>query len=606
MLASDNNNKMKRILKNTNKPSGSGRKCLTAAFITLGIAMHLSAQSPYIHRVYDYMPAPGQFVNDMPYYEPGDTQEDMNRKAEEEIAGVHHDEGMVSLGGYGGYIIFGFDHEVANVPGKYDFRIIGNAFYAEANPNGEASPEGGSCEPGIVMVSRDVNGNGLPDDPWYELAGSEYHRPQTVHNYRITYYRPDENKVRDPDPNYPYINDRTYIRWTTNGHGDGYLFRNVYHTQSYYPLWVRDDALTFEGSRLADNSVDESGRGNYYVLYAYHWGYADNQPNTDNRSGFSIEWAVDASGNRVSLPGIHFVKVYTAINQYCGWIGETSTEISGAEDLHLTGRDAAVPVFTENITLDISEIEMQPGDTRMLNATVTPANATNKAVTWLSDNEAVATVSAGTVTAHATGTAVIQAITNDGYYIATCNVTVKTKPPGPVTVAVTGVTLNSNALGLHPGDRATLTATVNPPNATNRSVSWSSSKGGVAEVTVNGLVIAFAPGTAVITAKTADGGFTASCNLTVTDPVGTLSPGDVRPYAFYAAGVLHLRHLEGYTCTVISLAGQSLLTFSPASSDERQPCRLPPGVYILLSEANCKGREGAKAPRFKIFKFIIV
>jgi uncharacterized protein YjdB len=382
------------------------------------------AQSPYIDRVYDYMPAPGQFVNELPFYRPGDTQEDMNRKAEEAIAGAHHNAGMVTLGGYGGYIVFGFDHPVENIPGKYDFRVLGNAFYADANPNGEASREGGSCEPGIVMVSRDENGNGLPDDLWYELAGSEYYRSQTIRNYRITYYKPDENKTPDPDPDYSPVNDRTYIRWTTNGHGDGYLYRNVYHSQPYYPRWIESNMLSFEGTKLADNAEDESGRGRYYVQYAYHWGYADNQPNTDNRSAFSIEWAVDADGASVSLPDIDFVKVYTGLNQYCGWLGETSTEIAGAEDLHLTGRDAAVPVFVSGVELDCYSADLQVNETLTLRATLLPDNATNQAITWESLAPDIATVNAGVVTAHAGGPAVVRAIANDGYYIAECKLTV--------------------------------------------------------------------------------------------------------------------------------------------------------------------------------------
>ena len=228
---------------------------------------------------------------------------------------------------------------IENRPGKMDFQILGNAFYSNANPNPNASKEGGSCEPGIVMVSHDANGNGEPDDAWYELAGSEYDNPATVHNYRITYYRPDENKERTPNPDYKFINDTSYVRWTDNMGNTGHVYRNVYHHQSYYPQWIDADSLTFEGALLADNYVDESGMGNYYVQYAYAWGYVDNHPNTDNRSKFNIEWAVDHEGKRVSLPGIHFVKVYCAVNQYCGWLGETSTEIMGAYDLHLVGDD---------------------------------------------------------------------------------------------------------------------------------------------------------------------------------------------------------------------------------------------------------------------------
>ena len=306
---------------------------IVALFATLAAA----AQSPYISRVYEYRPAPGQFVNEMPYYDEGDTAEDMARKAEECIA--HDERVLITLGSYGGYVTFGFDHLVENRPGKMDIQILGNAFYSNANPNASASREGGSCEPGIVLVSYDVNDNGLPDDEWYELAGSEYHSPTTIHDYRITYYRPDEDKERTPNPEYAFINDTSYVRWVDNLGYTGHVYRNVYHHQSYYPQWLDEESLTFEGALLADNYVDESGTGSYYVQYAYAWGYADNHPNTDNRSKFNLEWAVDEAGQRVHLPGIHFVKVYCAVNQYCGWLGETSTEIMGAYDLHLLGGD---------------------------------------------------------------------------------------------------------------------------------------------------------------------------------------------------------------------------------------------------------------------------
>jgi hypothetical protein len=309
------------------------RTSIAPLLACLLLATASQAQSPFISRVYEYRPAPGQFINDLPEYDPGDTADDMRLKVEECLA--YNEQILVSLGGYGGYVVFGFDHMVANVPGEYDFKIIANAFYANANPNPDAPREGGSCEPGIVLVSYDANDNHLPDDPWYELAGSEYNAPETIHNYQITYYKPDPNKPPTPDSNHPYLNDTTYIRWTTNGHGDGYLYRNTYHPQPFYPQWLNEPELVFTGSKLADNYVDESGIGRYYVQYAYPWGYADNQPNNDRRSNFNIEWAIDEAGQPVQLPGIHFVKVYTAVNQYCGWLGETSTEIMGAQDLHL-------------------------------------------------------------------------------------------------------------------------------------------------------------------------------------------------------------------------------------------------------------------------------
>lgn len=293
----------------------------------------LAEDSPYIYKVYEYRPAPGQFINVLPPYEEGDDENEMALKAEEYLA--DNAQMLVSLGGWGGYVVFGFDHTVTNVAGEYDFKILGNAFYAAANPNPDAPTEGGSCEQGIVLVSRDINGNGRPDDPWYELAGSEFHSEKTKHGYECTYYRPADDKVAEPNENYTYIDDMTYIRWTDNFGDSGYVEKNVFHDQSYWPLWLDRDELTFSGERLADNWVDESGNGSYYVLYSYPWGYVDNHPNSDERSNFKIDWAVDSDGNPVELDGVDFIKVYTGVNQTCGWLGETSTEVTGAIDLHV-------------------------------------------------------------------------------------------------------------------------------------------------------------------------------------------------------------------------------------------------------------------------------
>ncbi len=296
------------------------------------------AYSRYISKVYEYCPAPGQFVNELPLYQEGDTEETMRQKAEESISGKN--DVLVSLGGYGGYITFGFDHTVVNIPGEKDFKILGNAFYAAANPNPDAPESGGSSEPGIVMVSFDRNGNGIPDDKWYELAGSEYNKPETKHHYTITYSRPAADHIATPDKGTP-ITDSTYIPWTANDGTSGYIAKNSYHRQDYYPKWIQQDRISFTGTKLADNAVDESGKGTYYVLYTYDWGYVDNHPNEKNdKISFDIDWAVDSDGNKVHLPGIDFIRVYTGVNQQCGWLGETSTELSRAEDLHIDDSSA--------------------------------------------------------------------------------------------------------------------------------------------------------------------------------------------------------------------------------------------------------------------------
>ena len=304
--------------------------------------------TPYVTKVFEYMPAPGQFVNKLPVYKEGDTQETMNAKVLAAIGnGV---EQMITLGNYGGYVTLGFDHTIENVAGKLDFRVLGNAFYAAANPDHD-NIEGGSCEAGIIMVAYDENKNGVPDDnEWYEIAGSA-HKDATqelwyqkgVENnndmafyfadFKITYTKPTAEPSKE--------NYASYIPWIDNKGNTGYVEKNTFHAQAYYPQWIEQDSMTFTGSRLPQNGIDESGVGNYFVLYKFRYGYADNETNAKDASAIDISWAVDADGNSVSLPGVDFIKIYNGINQYNGWLGECSTEITGIEDLHLLGDDIA-------------------------------------------------------------------------------------------------------------------------------------------------------------------------------------------------------------------------------------------------------------------------
>lgn len=294
----------------------------------------------YISKVFEFKPAPGQFVNDLPIANDGDTPERILSRANTYLAKKNGD--LVSLGAFGGYVVFGFDHTIVNVKGKRDFRILGNAFWAEANPNPNSTMRGGSSEAGVIMVAYDKNKNGLPDDQWYEIEGGGHKMPKTIQHYEITYYRPDPNKIPVSGGTTGTVGfvDMEYILWKDNQGKSGYLVQNnaYNHSLDYWPKWLKDQSsITYKGTRLPDNAVDESGTGSYFVQYAFLYGYADNAPNNDDDSGIDINWAVDEKGNKVVLPGIDFVKVYNGLNQQAGWLGETSTEIMGATDLHLSG-----------------------------------------------------------------------------------------------------------------------------------------------------------------------------------------------------------------------------------------------------------------------------
>ena len=293
----------------------------------------LPVHSKYIQAVDEYRPAPGQYINDVPEYETGDTEADMIRKCNEHVAGksiLDTDAHLIALGGWGGYITFHFDHSIANIPGQRDFAVWGNAYQEMQN-----LVFGGMNEAGVVMVSKDVNGNGKPDDPWYEISGScDVDSVGKVdYGYEITYHRNPMGKI-------PWEDNR--------GNKDSLDRWDRYHPQEYYPEWL-PDGLVFKGTRLPRNgwdmteAVPRSYSQYFWVLYFFAWGYADNQPNeladrvTPNVEGCGIDigWAVDEQRQPVNVDFVDFVRVYTGLNQKCGWLLDTSTEIIGAEDLHL-------------------------------------------------------------------------------------------------------------------------------------------------------------------------------------------------------------------------------------------------------------------------------
>ena len=170
------------------------------------------------------------------------------------------------------------------------------------------------------------------------------------------------------------------------------------------------------------------------------------------------------------------------------------------------------------VSLNKTSLTLEVGESYTLVVTVSPSNATDKSVTWSSANSSVASVSAGKVTAKSEGTTTITAEAHNGKK-ATCTVIVN--EPAPEVIEVTSVALNKTSLTLEIGESETLTATVLPSNATDKSVTWASSDQSVATV-ASGKVTAIGSGTATITATT-NNGKTATCTVTVTNPYADFS-----------------------------------------------------------------------------------
>ena len=223
----------------------------------------------------------------------------------------------------------------------------------------------------------------------------------------------------------------------------------------------------------------------------------------------SVTWA----SNNPSVATVSESGLVTAVAQGTATITATSNlDNTKSGTCNITVNAPAAPIPVTAIALNKSTAIIGIGDSETLTINYTPADAnTGKAVNWTSSNTSIATVdNSGKVTGVAVGTATITATsTTDASITASCAVTVQ-------AVAVTGVSINPTSANLQIGGSTDLTYTILPANATDKSVSWSSSNTAVANVNNNGHVSAVAAGTATITVTTTDGNKTATCSVTVT------------------------------------------------------------------------------------------
>ena len=223
------------------------------------------------------------------------------------------------------------------------------------------------------------------------------------------------------------------------------------------------------------------------------------------------------SSNNETIASVDQNGTITAHKEGSAVITATAQDGSG---IKTTCQVNVTDIKVSGITISASTLAMQTEDVKQLSVTaITPANATNKALKWESNNTWVATVDeSGNITAHNQGEATItvKAADNGGAQ-ATCKVTV-TERTAPV-VKVTQIQLSQTWASINEGKELQLTATVLPADATNQSLTWSSSVEGVATVDQTGKVTAIKEGTTVITATAKDdSGISASCTVQVTVP----------------------------------------------------------------------------------------
>lgn len=261
------------------------------------IAPGAGRHSPFATRVIDYSPAPGQFTNDPLYNDP-------QRALGAPIGGgtiAPDNFKLVTLGGFGGSIILGFDQTIwddADHPMGLDFIVFGNASWLIGLPSIRWA------EAAVVEVSYDANHNGLADDPWFVIPGSHLTDPkrQRRDGYFIL---PDE-----PFGHPPIFNTST----------DG--------SEAFWGYADMNPTLLL-GDLNADNIIDDPNLGpeDFYTV-------PDDPriegitPGSGGGDGFDIAWAVDPlTGQSAHLRGIDFVRITTAVDAQNGPFGEVSAEV---------------------------------------------------------------------------------------------------------------------------------------------------------------------------------------------------------------------------------------------------------------------------------------
>jgi hypothetical protein len=313
--------------------------------------------------VLEYRPAPGQFINNPLFNDPtmalgapigGGADEPDNSK-------------LVSLGAFGGSITLAFDHTVLDDPRNplgLDAIVFGNAHHVGGSPNRRWA------EPAHIEISRDLNGNGVADDPWYLIPGTHLPVPDAVW----------QTQGWDDDPATPA--PPADVGWYPDPALYPY-FGPSYDTGAYALPEVLFNPVIVENPNGLDADVegilgyadcsptlrlpDGADAATFYTTPDDPWTVGISE-GTAGGDAFDIAWAVDAAtGLPADLDGFDFIRITTATTYEPHILfGEKSTEIGGVADVRPAGPlgdingDGVVDLVDLGILL--AAFESRPGD----------------------------------------------------------------------------------------------------------------------------------------------------------------------------------------------------------------------------------------------------
>ena len=354
-----------------------------------------------------------------------------------------------------------------------------------------------------------------------QLTGTKYFHSETKNMTVITQH-----------PNDQRVNDGSSATFTISATGDNLTYQWQQRTDNEGD-WTNINGANLSSYTTGTTTMDMSGYQYRCIVTGAGGSVTSNAATLTVKAIPVTDVKLNKNNITLTVGGIETltatVEPTNATNKTVMWSSSNDSVAMVDSNGEVTGISKGVATITAKATdgsdvgatcevevkqlvtdINLTDMQINVGETKQVQAEVLPENANEKALTWSSSDNNIAPVdSNGNVTGISRGTATITATSTDGSNIsATCKVEVKQQ--------VTGISLNKTELSLYTGRSETLTATVKPDNANDRTLIWSSSNPEVATVDSNGNVKAIGRGEAVITATANDGsGETATCTVTV-------------------------------------------------------------------------------------------
>lgn len=282
--------------------------------------------------------------------------------------------------------------------------------------------------------------------------------------------------------------------------------------------WYRENDVMSKDLYFTIPSNIEAGTYNVYL------NLPDISPNLKDNPNYSIRLANTgiwqaSTGYNLLKSGVEIENIGLKTNN------TTFKEIDRENAEKIMGIEVKTPVMS--VSLDTSSLRLNVGETFTLTATVLPSNATEKSITYTSSNPSIATVDKnGKVTAISKGTATITVTTLSEGKTATCKVTVNQLP---TVIPVQSIIIDKDNINLFEGETTNVSVTINPADATNKDISFTSSNPKIVTVDKNGKLTAISPGTTTIVATSIGEGKSTSCTVTVSKKVVEEKPTPTVP-----------------------------------------------------------------------------